>query len=109
MYKRYERQNDAVPDFFCVLQPSNMELGEKFCILQPPSLLIDAKSLSLIQGHKISKYNPFDENSFKKAKSRPKVGRLYQYVFIYRFYCKSKRWMETSTVYRFYLVEFISS
>ena len=76
MYKRYERQNDAVPDFFCVLQPSNMELGEKFCILQPPSLLIDAKSLSLIQGHKISKYNPFDENSFKKAKSRPKTGRL---------------------------------
>ena len=25
----------------------NMELGEKFCILQPPSLLIDAKSLSV--------------------------------------------------------------
>ena len=47
MYKRYERQNDAVPDFFCVLQPSNMGLGEKFCILQPPSLLIDAKSLSV--------------------------------------------------------------
>ena len=26
--------------------------------------------------HEISKYNPFAENSFKKAKSRPKEGRL---------------------------------
>jgi hypothetical protein len=34
------------------------------------------KIFPYIQGHEISKYNPFDENSFKKAKSRTKEGRL---------------------------------